>query len=967
MSILTSKSYILQVDRLEDGRFFVYDTQTRGKSLHMEVFRYALLAWHAPSYYGTAAETGRFDEKIGIFLSPLTAAEVMGAAAMAIHADLDWVSSKTMNRMLQLSELLVQALGRGRFCPSFACWQAGGFGWRLLLSDEEESALQGLDQDEKAWISAAVTEYLSRSSEAQQAWIQLVERYPLLVMKPGDNRPFFTDETEFLTAIGWQRDQRLFRSVLQLLEPVDNEPWRLQPLLQDRDLSHFILSVGTEDDPSGSQSLLNSWNLSMTEAREAIASSVQKWLHVAPGLEDESRPGVLKEQMTDAEAWRFLEEDSLRLAETGEIVLLPSWWEEIRRLKPALKAQIKSNPADAGESLLGMNQLLRFDWKVAVGDLELTEQQFLELADQQKRLIQFKGQWIQLDPELLQQIRKAMKASERKKGLPLREALEAFLLSDQAAVDRGDKADPNDENQDRAKYQIELNQHLRTLFQQLQQTSSVELQPLPEGLHATLRPYQHYGMSWMLFLRKFGFGGCLADDMGLGKTIQFIAYLLVLHQQQRITVPSLIICPTSVLGNWQKELARFAPDLRVVVHYGPQRGKGEEAFIASIAGAHVVLTTYMHTVMDQAELGQVEWSVIGLDEAQNIKNAYTKQSSVIRKLPAVQRIALTGTPIENRLTELWSIFDFVTPGYLGGIRDFTRGFVQPIERGGKPELVEQVQKLIRPFLLRRVKKDPAVQLDLPDKNESKVYLQLTREQGALYESVVQQMLERIDRLSFMERRALIVSTLTKLKQICNHPAMYIKETGAIKWQNRSNKLMRLIEMVSELRTEEGRCLIFTQFVETGGLLQAALEQELQEQVLFLHGGVSKSRRDKLIAAFQGETSDPVRPGIFILSLKAGGTGLNLTAANHVFHFDRWWNPAVENQATDRAFRIGQTRDVQVHKFISLGTLEEQIDEMIERKQSLSEQVIGGGEGWITELSTEDLRQMFALRKEWIEK
>ncbi|MCL6459708.1 MAG: DEAD/DEAH box helicase, partial [Gorillibacterium sp.] len=340
--------------------------------------------------------------------------------------------------------------------------------------------------------------------------------------------------------------------------------------------------------------------------------------------------------------------------------------------------------------------------------------------------------------------------------------------------------------------------------------------------------------------------------------------------------------------------------------------------------------------------------------------------TAIRRLEGGHRIAMTGTPIENRLTELWSIFDFLNPGYLGPLREFNRTYVQAIERTGDREPLERVQRLIKPFMLRREKKDPTILLDLPEKSEGKVYVSLTTEQASLYENHIRDMFDRLESLSAMERRGMILASLTRLKQVCDHPTLLLKDERS-SWRGRSSKVERLLDMVRELRSEGDRCLIFTQFVEAGHLLERALREQLGENTQFLHGGTSKAARDAMIDRFQDETlPDAERPGVFLLSLKAGGIGLNLTAANHVFHFDRWWNPAVENQATDRAYRIGQTRHVQVHKFVTLGTLEERIDEMLERKLALSNQIVSSSENWITELSTNDLRELFRLRREWIE-
>jgi SNF2 family DNA or RNA helicase len=353
-----------------------------------------------------------------------------------------------------------------------------------------------------------------------------------------------------------------------------------------------------------------------------------------------------------------------------------------------------------------------------------------------------------------------------------------------------------------------------------------------------------------------------------------------------------------------------------------------------------------------------------LDEAQNIKNYYTKQSAAIRQLSAQHRIALTGTPMENRLTELWSIYDFTNPGYLGTLGEFRKTVVLPIERERDEALIAELQRWVKPFMLRRVKKDPAIQLALPEKNEMQTYLSLTVEQGALYENIVSDLLGKLESVGAMQRRGLILSALTRLKQVCDHPNLLLKEdegASLAAWDpERSNKVLRLLEMVEEIASEGERCLIFTQYVQMGAMLKRLLEQRLELPTPYLYGGVPKAARDEMIASFQDQQS----PGCaFVLSLKAGGTGLNLTAANHVIHFDRWWNPAVENQATDRAFRIGQIRNVQVHKYVTLGTLEERIDDMITRKQLLNDQVVGQSENWITELSTDELRDLFSLRKQ----
>ncbi|MEZ4837338.1 MAG: DEAD/DEAH box helicase [Caldilineaceae bacterium] len=462
-------------------------------------------------------------------------------------------------------------------------------------------------------------------------------------------------------------------------------------------------------------------------------------------------------------------------------------------------------------------------------------------------------------------------------------------------------------------------------------------------------------------------GVCLADDMGLGKTIQTLAMLSRAKDAgETLPGPTLLIAPTSVVVNWAKEAERFTPNLRVLVHQGPDRLR-EDDFIAAAREHDIVATSYALVRRDEDFLKQIAWFGIVLDEAQNIKNADTKQARVIRHLGSRFRLALTGTPVENRLSELWSIMHFLNPGFLGSRQRFRKEFALPIERYSEAEAAQRLRRIVSPFILRRVKTDPPVIQDLPEKQESKEFCTLSTEQATLYEAVVQDALHTIESAEDeMKRRGLVLSMLMKLKQICNHPAHFLHQlegdAAAEKTATRSGKVGRLAEMVEELLDAGDRSLIFTQFTEMGSYLQSFLQQRFGRPVLFLHGGVPAKRRQEMVERFQDETGGPP---IFVLSLKAGGTGLNLTRASHVFHFDRWWNPAVEDQATDRAFRIGQKQNVQVHKFVCVGTLEEKIDMMIEEKKALAQSVIGGGENWLTELSTDDLRDLVHLRRETV--
>lgn len=456
----------------------------------------------------------------------------------------------------------------------------------------------------------------------------------------------------------------------------------------------------------------------------------------------------------------------------------------------------------------------------------------------------------------------------------------------------------------------------------------------------------------------------IANNILCHNTIQVIALLLnEKKMKKKETGPSLLVCPTSVVGNWQREAARFAPSLGVMIHHGSDRLAGEE-LAKSVMDHDLVVTSYGLARRDAKELAVVEWKGVILDEAQNIKNPVSKTAQAIRGFKSDFRFALTGTPVENRLIELWSIMEFLNPGYLGSRAGFHEQFVLPIERYGDDRSTRSLKSFVTPFILRRLKTDPKIISDLPEKLEMKVYCNLTREQVTLYEAIVKETMQQFEEdaqpsdMSSMQRRGKILSSLTKLKQLCNHPALFLHDRSEL--EGRSGKLQRLAEMLEEAIAEGDKALVFTQFTEMGEALQEYLASKFRYDVLFLQGSDSQKRRDRMVSLFQ---ESPDGPPVFIISIRAGGTGLNLTRANHVFHFDRWWNPAVENQATDRAFRIGQTRNVQVHKFVCAGTLEEQIDQLIEKKKSLAESIIGSGEEWITELSNEDLRQLITLRRD----
>ncbi|GFN34035.1 DEAD/DEAH box helicase [Paenibacillus xylaniclasticus] len=1006
----------LQISLTNYGDALIYGELESGEYASGLFIKQRLFAWHKPSFYGTELTTQSVQ---GVELVLLPAEQVIPfLAEHELLEHIGWIWEDDARTIVEAAPLLASCIEERRFKPSFTAMKGGKplqWIWDAdKLKTEEQAILASLADKRnrfaeglQAAFSASVYETYY-GTEAASA--DLRQEFPLLFTNNAAQNAGL-DETAWLIAAGWKADTAPFRPLLQLLEPDETEPdWRLQLVLQDKLDPSLLVAIRIAEDGRAFGSWPVAWSSSIQERSAGWLDRLRACL--PPARLNGGQDDILSSPMPDEAAWQFLTYDSHRLLEASWQVLLPAWWEAASRKKPRLRAKVRdaAGSRGGGPSLFGLHAIVDFDWRIAIGDADLSEAEFNELAARNERLVRFRGQWIALDPNLLSQIRRAMDSIDRSQGLSFQDVLQLHLLGahdqGQAGGTNDSSTDKDDDKEERIKLEVELNSQLIELVNRLGQPSEWPLEPPPAGLHAELRTYQREGFAWLAYLRQFGLGGCLADDMGLGKTVQLIAYLLHVKESaaasptrsDRPPMPALVICPTSVIGNWQKELQRFAPSLRVMLHYGSRRLNGE-AFLAEATAADVMLTSYSTAALDQELLQQYHWASICLDEAQNIKNAQTKQSSAIRSFTADHRIALTGTPIENRLSELWSIYDFINPGYLGTAKGFQQRFANAIEKEHDVHRTQELQRLVKPFMLRRKKKDPSIQLDLPDKNEMKTYVHLTPEQGALYDQTVSDLMEKIQTLEGIERKGVILSALTKLKQLCDHPILLTgeplpelelsQELTANRIQSdpaqanaseqtegeyesamdqliaRSSKLERLLEMVKELREEGDRCLIFTQYIGMGNMLKQVLEKRLQEPVLYLNGGTSKKARDAMIERFQSRTLPAgEQPGVFILSIKAGGVGLNLTAANHVFHYDRWWNPAVENQATDRAYRMGQTRDVQVHKFIALGTLEEKIDEMLESKQQLSDNVITSSEGWITELSTEELKDLFTLRRDW---
>jgi SNF2 family DNA or RNA helicase len=708
-------------------------------------------------------------------------------------------------------------------------------------------------------------------------------------------------------------------------------------------------SLQSADDPSLMLSAADVWNGTTGYPEEELLTGLGTAARLFPALDGALREAAPAQVTLDtAGALEFLRETGPLLAGAGFGVLMPDWARKARvGLRLTTRSSSSGSSSSGRPSQFGLQDIVAFRYDLALGDDVLTAEELAELAERKVPLVRVRGQWVELDDRHL---KAALKFLEGKRSgtMTAAEALGTALGTDGRLGDL-------------PLAEVDADGWLGDLLsgQADERLASVEL---PAGFHGTLRPYQQRGLAWLSFLGRLGVGAVLADDMGLGKTVQLLAVLWAERVEHALVrdnsvSPTLLICPMSLVGNWQREAERFTPELTVHVHHGADRLAGAE-LAAAMAGADLVITTYQTAVRDQAALSEVGWSRVVCDEAQAIKNHLSQQAKAVRSLRGASRIALTGTPVENQLSELWSIMEFVNPGVLGTAKSFRERYAVPIERFGSDDAARELRRVTQPFVLRRLKTDKSIISDLPDKQEMKVWCNLTQEQASLYAATVTDMLSRIDGASDdITRRGLVLATMAKLKQVCNHPAHLLGDGSRL--PGRSGKLALLEELCEEIAAEGDKALCFTQYAEFGRMLQPYLSARIGCPVLFLHGGTAKKQRDAMVARFQ-EADEPV---LFLLSLKAGGTGLNLTAANHVIHVDRWWNPAVEDQATDRAFRIGQRRDVQVRKFVCVGTLEERIDAMIEQKKALAEQIVGTGESWLTDLSTAALREVLTLSPE----
>ncbi|GAB2702325.1 DEAD/DEAH box helicase [Nocardia thraciensis] len=721
--------------------------------------------------------------------------------------------------------------------------------------------------------------------------------------------------------------------VLRLLEP-DEDPesgadgfdslWRLEVCLRSE--GEAPQPVPIHGDPA-----------QLKLAAEKVTGAVQAY----PMLRELPRdPGGIDFLLPTAVVQDLVAHGVHALSAAGVRVLLPRAW---RVVAPSMRLNVQS-PA-ATETAVGLSGLVSYHWELALGDTVLTPAEMARLVQAKSDLVRLRGQWVQADHKVLAAAAAYLNGRTENAVASLTEVLGQIATSEVKQV-------PIEE--------VSVSGWAAELLESTRRPQPVDP---PAGLKAELRPYQLRGLSWLATMNRHNCGGILADDMGLGKTIQILA--LLVHERETaardsMPKPTLLVCPMSVVGNWQREAERFAPELRVLVHHGAGRRSGAE-FDAAVADSDVVITTYALLARDVEQLKRQTWERVVLDEAQHIKNANTRQARAARHVAARQRLALTGTPVENRLEELRSILDFAAPNLLGKASEFHARFAVPIEREHDENAITRLRTVTAPFVLRRVKTDPAVISDLPEKIEMTVRANLTVEQAALYQAVVDDMVANLKQSKDIQRKGVVLGALTRLKQVCNHPAHYLSDGSAPlrRGQHRSGKLALVEDVLEAVLADDEKALLFTQFREFGELIEPYLTERFGTPVPFLHGGLSKKRRDAMVTGFQEEGGPP----LMLLSLKAGGTGLNLTAANHVVHLDRWWNPAVENQATDRAFRIGQRRDVQVRKLVCVDTIEERIDDMISGKQELANLTVGTGENWITELSDDEIQRMFALGSE----
>ncbi len=708
---------------------------------------------------------------------------------------------------------------------------------------------------------------------------------------------------------------------------IDDENYKLKILIKNKKTgeSHYMENIYAE-----TESFEDYTNQEVANLVEKQLTYIARYYPEIEDIYEEENNFSLN--LTLNEVYKIIAQISYYLQKAAIDVVLPEGIDNIitprasinARVKTARAAELREILAGSGASNTVLNGLLEFSYTIAIGDEKISVEEYEALTKDAQGLIQFKGKYILIDAaenqKLIDKV-KNPKINDKNKMDILHAALSSQIDD----------------------YEFDYDEAFASILKDLTKTEEV---PPPESLIGILRPYQERGFKWLHTNLKKGFGCCMADDMGLGKTIQVISYILKQKESNELKSPALVVCPTTLVGNWVKEIQMFAPTLKSSIYHGIDRQLDTKA--------DVVITTYAILRIDIEKLKKEKWSMLIIDEAQNIKNPDTSQTQAVKTIKSDYKIAMTGTPVENRLIELWSIFDFINRGYLGSVRDFQKSYAIPIEKFKQSSKAEKLRMAVSPFILRRLKSDKSIISDLPEKLVLNEYCYLSKMQAGLYQSVLDNIMSDIAQLSGINRRGMIFKLITALKQICNHPYQYLK-SGDMS-QELSGKSEKLISITKNILENNEKTLIFTQYKEMGNILETMLKEELDINPLFFHGSLNRNQREDLIKDFQ-ENSDS---NVMILSLKAGGTGLNLTAATNVIHYDLWWNPAVEDQATDRTYRIGQDKNVMVHRFITLGTFEEKIDEMINAKKDLANMAVFEGEKIITELSDEEIYKIFSL-------
>ncbi|MBK8099213.1 MAG: DEAD/DEAH box helicase family protein [Planctomycetes bacterium] len=860
--------------------------------------------------------------------------------AIAWLCSLDPAAASPSLRVLIGAARLARALvNRGDFGPAP---QPGVLRWAAHWQTDTQWALAALAEIMPGSLTTArnaVPDDPVYSVTPRNLLVSLIGHAVDQLAATASTQPGRFPKAERLPKEFWQTQMSPVLEILVPERPLEEGvPWALQILVRP------IPTIPLTETAESLHQRIASCPFPSELARESLQRvelTIERMAEKLPPLRRAKNMSDGKASLTRQELDQIL--DHLPMLESEGFELLLPGVESMQRLTARVTLSEVKGQGDTPRPWF------EFKWSLAIGDVELSTTEFNQLVDARTPLVFLDRRPVLLSPkdrEALQEFKKRLK--EGGERISFFEALRLRLGG--ASHLHG-----------LAMETIASTPRLEALLQNLERARGVENRELPPTFVGELRPYQQRGHAWMYYLVDQGFGACLADDMGLGKTVQAIAVMLDWRRKEGRTGALLIVCPVSVLGNWRREINRFAPELRVVLHHGKTRAETTEDFHKTLANSDIVLTSYNLLQRDEEMMTSVTFEGVLLDEAQNIKNPTTKQSKVARTLKGNFRMTLTGTPLENRPLDLWSIMDFLNEGLLGSRTQFLQTLEHPIVKQRKASSMSALARLVRPFVLRRLKTDPEIVADLPEKTEQIVAATISREQAILYESVVRKGLQEVEKAAEgIQRRGAILTTLLRLKQVCNHPAHYLMDGSAL--HARSGKLDLLSEMLEEAIEEGDRCLVFTQFKEMGSLLKTHIEDSLKQSVLFLHGGVAQKDRDDMVANFQ--ESRPDGPKVFVLSLKAGGTGLNLTAANRVFHYDRWWNPAVEDQATDRAFRIGQLRNVFVHKFVCTGTLEERIQQMLERKREVADNLLAAGENWITELSNDELKRLLTLdRKE----